>query len=453
MSAICDDFERSLRFVEPRAAAMRDMEAMIEKYNFNKVPALGRQFKKQSKPGKERVVLTGTTGALGTYLIALLLQNDSVEKIWALNRGSSGLMERQRASFEDKKLDTELLKDKRLVLLKGNLVDEKLGLDMEDLDDIRETATIFIHNAWPVNFNMRLHAFEPNIKGTYNLLDVAASSNAPTGPPRFMFTSSYTVGGSVKIAARLLETPLATEVVADAMGYGQSKFVVEKILESARASGLVTCIIRLGQLTGDNISGSWSPDHWFPRMVATSLSTGCLPDVIGSVSWLPLISAAQSIIDVCMVLPSDLPAVIHVSHPQPIEWAQISSWVAEALWTRGGNGRQLPKLRFKEWAQQTKRMVSAHGLSEVEKYKHFPFTRIGGMMEDFADGDEWMRSQLTSIGVEPFTLKHLDISQGRRWCPSLRNVPQLGQSHVIMWMRYWERKGLFSNALVPKASL
>lgn len=82
-----------------------------------------------NNPTKERVVVTGTTGALGSYILAALLENDNVETVWALNRKSTEtLIKRQQAAFEDKMLDLSLLYSIKLVMLEVDLEDAKLGL-------------------------------------------------------------------------------------------------------------------------------------------------------------------------------------------------------------------------------------------------------------------------------------------------------------------------------------
>lgn len=58
-----------------------------------------------------------------------------------------------------------------------------------------------------------------------------------------------------------------------------------QLLETSRTSGLETCSIRLGQLVGDTIGGAWSLTDWVPSMIASSVSSGYLPDAVG-VSYL-----------------------------------------------------------------------------------------------------------------------------------------------------------------------
>ncbi|CAE6475171.1 unnamed protein product [Rhizoctonia solani] len=314
----------------------------------------------------EHVVVTGTTGGLGSHLLAQLLANDRVERVWALNRKSSeDTRHRQQVSFKAKMLDAELLARRKLTFVDVVLEDAKLGLDhdlydevcnpsfnvqygvlMQNNGQIRSTATIIIHNAWQVNFNLALQSFEPNIRGTRNLLDLAFSSTAPTGLPRFAFASSISVAGFSGLGRQLDETSVQPEDAASSIGYGQSKLVAEKLLESARQAGLQTCIVRLGQLTGDVNSGSWNTTDWVPSIIASSISVGCLPAAAGTVSWLPLDVAACSIIDACTT-DERIPPVIHASHPRPVPWADVMSAFSAVLASRTGSA--LPVVEFAEW--------------------------------------------------------------------------------------------------------
>ena len=60
-------------------------------------------------------------------------------------------------------------------------------------------------------------------------------------------------------------------------GYGESKWVGEKILEVAAAeTGLTTIIVRVGQISGGR-NGYWHQKEWFPSLVRSSLFLHAFP--------------------------------------------------------------------------------------------------------------------------------------------------------------------------------
>lgn len=80
-------------------------------------------------------------------------------------------------------------------------------------------------------------------------------------------------------------------VTAGALGYGQSKFVVEQVFiyylsctnalsffsQILKKSGLRTTSLRIGQLFGGLPMGAWSTTDWIPILVKTSKTLGHLP--------------------------------------------------------------------------------------------------------------------------------------------------------------------------------
>ncbi|KEP48049.1 putative acetyl-CoA synthetase-like protein [Rhizoctonia solani 123E] len=426
--------------VDPVAEALQNILAMIQKYDSD----WPRQEARSVRPvQKERVVVTGTTGGLGSHLLAQLLESDRVEKVWAMNRKSSkGNREREVASFEDKQLDVSLLKSKKLVFMDTDLEDPKLGLRDEAYDEIRNEATIIIHNAWQVNFNLSLQSFEPSIRGARNLLDLAFHSTAPTGLPRFAFASSISVAGFAGPGRQLSEVSVTPEMAATSIGYGQSKLVTEKLLESARNAGLQTCTVRLGQLTGDLKSGAWTTTDWVPSLISSSVSVGCIPGAVGTVSWLPLDVAAHSIIDTCIVRNKELPRVIHTSHPRPVPWMDIMNAFSQSLAPRTGS--QLPIVRFDEWNKCVVEAAASFKGSESDRYKRFPSTKIQSTVDGMVLADDELRSREHIGNVEAGGTVQLDTTVAAEFSETFKSTAELGKEHVQKWVGYWEAKGLFA---------
>ncbi|QRV95029.1 L-aminoadipate-semialdehyde dehydrogenase [Ceratobasidium sp. AG-Ba] len=390
----------------------------------------------------ERIVLTGTTGALGSHILVQLLQNDKVERVWALNRKprNGDVMNRQRLSFEDKSLDVGLLESEKLVLLEAELTKSGLGLASSMLDEIRTTATAIIHNAWQVNFNLTLQSFEPSIVGAKNLIDLASDS---VHRPRFIFTSSISVAGVGKIGGGLPEGYISLDQSTKRIGYGESKLVAEKMLESARSAGLETCIVRFGQLTGDKSSGSWSSTDWVPSVIASSLSVGCLPDALGIVSWIPLDIAATTAIDACLSRDDLLSPVINCAHPRPILWSQAMSGFSNAL--QSGRDLSLPLVPLSEWNTKVVTAAARAGSPE-EAFRRYPSTKIQATIDGMIHLDKQVRDSGAAVSgglLEAGGAVVMSTTKAMELSATLSEAEPLGEEHIRAWVAYWKKQGLF----------
>lgn len=94
-------------------------------------------------PTGDVILITGTTGALGSATLANLIASESVGKIFALNRPSnrhSSVVERQETALRSRGYDPRLVKSPKLVLLEGDLSGAGLGIDTvieEEVTDFR----------------------------------------------------------------------------------------------------------------------------------------------------------------------------------------------------------------------------------------------------------------------------------------------------------------------------
>ena len=109
-----------------------DIQFMINKYT----PKLPPIVASTPKPDGSVVLITGSTGYLGSHILVSLLQQKDVVKIYALNRGKD-IPEKQRKSFETWGLPSTLLDDNRLVQLSADLSRDDFGLPPDILDEVR----------------------------------------------------------------------------------------------------------------------------------------------------------------------------------------------------------------------------------------------------------------------------------------------------------------------------
>lgn len=83
------------------------------------------------------VLLTGSTGNVGSQLLASMLANSMFDKIYTLNRGSAHIHDRQKVAFEERGLDSSLLDDPRLTQLVGEVTKKNFGLALEAFAEVR----------------------------------------------------------------------------------------------------------------------------------------------------------------------------------------------------------------------------------------------------------------------------------------------------------------------------
>ena len=233
--------------------------------------AMASQFVEQQpqllqdlKPSGHVVLLTGSTGFLGTHILNQLLSSPHVSNIILpvrLNPGpphaptdtSAGLC-RQRVESALRAQNLPPLtrpSAPKMTFFPAILHQPLLGLSSaQELRTLASTLTHVIHAAWAVNFNLPLATFEPNLAGVVNLYNLAelARKQQRGREVRYAFCSSVASvanmegpvswdqgdgAGDGSLATGVHTVPeRVSDDPADAssFGYSQSKWVAERIL-------------------------------------------------------------------------------------------------------------------------------------------------------------------------------------------------------------------------------
>ncbi|KAG1779119.1 putative aminoadipate reductase [Suillus placidus] len=420
--------------------AKADIENMIERYSVglgNSVTEANTTLVNGCSQSDHVVALTGSTGGLGSYLLADLLQREDVSVVYAFNRPSKGasMQQRQEDSFKDRGLDFTLLQSDKLVYVETDTSDDHLGLDKELYQKIRTSVTVIIHNAWRLDFNLALSSFDPHVRGMRNLIDLALSS--PRHPkPRFMFTSSISSAQGWDRA----KGPFPEEVQYDAgvaagPGYGASKYVSERVLVNSK---LPASSFRIGQISGGPPRGAWSTTNWLPIIVKSSVSLGALPKAKGFVSWIPPHAISNAILDVAFA-EEEPPIAVNLVHPRPIAWKTLIQSVADALVERKVTSYPLPLVSFPEWLGKLE--LSAKDLSE-ETMKRIPAIKLLNYMRSMARSDIAIRAS-GEMGSEAGGVTSFATAVAERVSPTMKELKSLSSADAAQWVDYWVAMGMF----------
>ena len=284
-------FGTALSQEERRIAAM---EAMAAKYKhvlagFRDIRDLAESRTRKSFffKGKNVVLLTGSTGNLGCFLLAHLAQHPDVSNVICLNRsGSTSLRSRQLEQLKKHGISLSKSEWAKISLYECNLNGNDFCLGGKAAGQLL-TVTHIIHNAWPVNFSWSLSSFEPHIRGFVNLIQVALESTsrrADGKPTRLMLASSIAVVANYPLLnhngpKKVPECSFGPAYSAE-MGYAEAKWVCEELAMSATRmydSKLRCCCVRIGQMSGSEGSGAWNEREHFPVMIQMSRITNTLP--------------------------------------------------------------------------------------------------------------------------------------------------------------------------------
>lgn len=276
---------------------------------------------------KDKVVmLTGATGSLGSFMLRDLLKDETVKKVYCLVRGKeSTLQDRLVDAFKSRHLDSSLLDTERLEVLPMRLSEPNIGLTKERYDQLKEEVTIVQHCAWLLDFNMAIDHYDKEcIAPFYNLLKFAYRE---ANPMHVHIISS--VSASAALGPEIEEKPLPFDShVAMPMGYGQSKFVCEILLNYLMTKKNFPCYIeRLGQVAGDTENGVWNTSEQYPLLFIGGCLMQKMPNLPTVVDWIPVDYASAAIVDI-MLRTSQLPAseensIYHIVNPRLENWSDI----------------------------------------------------------------------------------------------------------------------------------
>jgi acyl-CoA synthetase (AMP-forming)/AMP-acid ligase II len=248
------------------------MQSLLDKY-IQLLPTDGSNTRPLA-PVSQRmtILLTGSTGSLGSYVLNQLLCDPTVERIVCLDRSPRAReiygQNAQRRGF------AETLPS-RVEFHKADLSLVRLGLESHVYERIAATVTHVFHCQWPVNFNWTLPSFEPYIAGVRNLIDLAHSA---THDAFVMFISSVAAVGGWRKGA-VPEGPIWDLSASAPTGYGQSKLIAECLLDEAtRASGVRSAICRVGIVAGpvEREEGLWNVHEYIPSVSTTHDDPQCL---------------------------------------------------------------------------------------------------------------------------------------------------------------------------------
>ncbi|CAF3846853.1 unnamed protein product [Rotaria sp. Silwood1] len=260
------------------------------------------------------VFVTGTTGFVGGFLLFEMLNRYPIDcKFICLVRCEqwTNPLDRIQKNMTFLHLWQDHFRE-RIVPLLGDLAQTQFGLDDKTYASIAAQIDLIFHCGAAVNFLLPYsQLYGSNVCGTREIIHLATyPSNCI--PVQYISTISILPPGIVE------------EIHIDAIsphhlttGYGQSKWVAEKLMRKASCFGLPVVIYRLGSMCASANSGACNPLDLHTIFIAAILKTGSYPTeaLNMKLDTLPVNFAANNIIRLSLVRPDVYGNVYHVVHP------------------------------------------------------------------------------------------------------------------------------------------
>ncbi len=269
----------------------------------------------------QKILLTGATGFVGAFMLNELL-TETEAQVHCLVRAASqeeGLKRIEKALHNYRLWNPSFAH--RITVLKGDLDRPFLGLEKELFDALsREMDTIF-HVGALVNHALPfLKLKPPNVLGTQEVLRFAC--NHKIKPLHFISTPDVFEWDKPCLLFEDTDIEQGRRLFN---GYGQSKWVAEKLVMIARSRGLPASIYRLGRVSGDSGSGASNADDFLWRMAEAACVLKLVPEVGLKENVTPVDFACRAIRFIAS-REENIGAQYHVMNPRQSSYHEIFHW-------------------------------------------------------------------------------------------------------------------------------
>ena len=272
------------------------------------------------------ILLTGASGFLGAYLLHDLMRETDAS-VYCLVRCTSESDGGQR--IRSNLLRYRLWSDDfaaRIVPVPGDLALPLLGLGPEKFGTLGSMVDTIYHNGALVNFIYPYSQLkDSNVHGTREVIRFACRSRRK---PLHLISTVAIFPPTTDPNAKIFESGTLGSWQGLTHGYGQTKWVAEKVVTIAADRGLPVRIYRPGFVTGDSSTGIWNTDDFIARMIKGCIQLGSIPDSDLVIDIAPVDYVSKAIVHLSRQgeLQSN---VFHVVNPHLISTREFGRIVSE----------------------------------------------------------------------------------------------------------------------------
>ncbi|UNZ21039.1 amino acid adenylation domain-containing protein [Streptomyces sp. 891-h] len=311
------------------------------------------------QPPRE-ILLTGATGFLGAFLLDRLLRRSTARvHLPVRSRDSAHALRRLRSTMARYRLPgPSEWPPGRVVCFPAELSAPGLGLCEDHARKLSGHLDLIVHAAAQVNF---LYPYEQlraaNVEGTREIVRLAAPRRVPVH-----FVSSIAVAaGFGSAGVRHLDEDRPLEY-ADrlTMGYAESKWVGERLLQDAADAGLPVAVHRPYEITGERHTGICNTQTAICSLFRAIAEIGLAPDLDLPLDFVPVDHVAEALTHIVLTRPAER-HVYHLTNPRPAALADMVERMRAA-------GYRIGTLPYADWVGALVRHVAENPTSPTAPF-------------------------------------------------------------------------------------
>ncbi|MEK6223125.1 MAG: thioester reductase domain-containing protein, partial [Chloroflexota bacterium] len=294
------------------------------------------------------IFLTGATGFVGAYLLqGLLATTDATVHCHVRAQTQKDGLARLKKNLQFYKLWQDDFEG-RIRAVFGFLTKPNLGFSKEVFTELGNQVDVIYHNGALVNFAYPYQALKAaNVYGTREVLRLASLSKIK--PVHFISSISVLFDGDLQAGSTYSEDINLDELNVPFGGYGQSKWISEKMLIEASQRGIPITVFRPDNVSGDTTSGIWNADNMAHTLLKTAIVLQGVPDLEIKLGIVPVDFVRDAILHLS-VKPESFGKVFHLTSLEQVSFTKIIDMLTSYGFT-------LEKIPLNTWKEKIYQMA------------------------------------------------------------------------------------------------
>ncbi|MEP0930312.1 MULTISPECIES: type I polyketide synthase [Cyanophyceae] len=289
------------------------------------------------------IFLTGATGFLGAFLLQELLDQTQAN-IFCLVRATDidAATFRLQQNLKTYGLWQAAYSD-RIVPILGDLAQPQLGIAPPQFEQLAERIDVIYHNGAMLNYVYPYAKFKPiNVLGTQEVLRLACHTKIK---PVHHVSSVAALESSAYYNQRVTEADPIDRHEDIYLGYSQSKWVSEKLVQIAGQRGLPVTIYRPPLVSGHSQTGTWNTTGFLCRMIKGCIQMGSIMSDLNLLLDLSPVDYNSRAMVYLSQQKSSLGKAFHLQNPHLLHWHELTDFI-------GALGYPIQRVSYEAWQEQ-----------------------------------------------------------------------------------------------------